>query len=577
MAYLIFLMSILSGGDIGTTMYPLLKVGLGPRPAAMGESFVGLADDLCAIAWNPSGLAGLREPQFFFSHQEWFLNIRDEYFAAGVPTRNGYLALSALYSSSGSVEIWDEDNEPHGTQNTWSGILTLGYGQRLKDFLLLGLNGKVLVEDLYEQSLADFALDLGARVAINKNLILGSAFKNLSYKTTVPMEFRIGACYQRLKGTNLLLDLIFPADNYIHINFGAEYFFTNYIGLRAGWRSGPYNLAELGWISGLTAGFGIRYRGIKFDYAFIPYGKLGVTHRLSVSGGLGIVKGVNSLTITVMDGETKIPLNGQIEMRGIQAGRYDLNDEGRLVFKNIPSGWAYLTAQAENYPQHYDSIFIYPEGETEKSIYLFKIKPGILRGIVYDAVTKRPIGASLLYQGMAYGTMSNDSLTGSLVIKNLPGGDYYLTVSGNNPRYIPQSCSLTITAGKLTEREFYLVRIREKIILRGVNFETGKAELILNSYPILDEAGKILIDNPDITVEVGGHTDPREINTSEYPSNWELSFARAQIVVKYLIDKFHIDPARLSARGYADTQPIASNDTEAGMAQNRRTEFKILD
>jgi len=575
MALIVFFLSILSGGDVGTTMYPLLKIGLGPRPAALGESFIGLSDDLCAVAWNPSGLAGLKEPQFFFSHQEWFLNIRDEYFVAGIPTRKGYLALSALYSSSGSVEIWGEDNQPHGTQNTWSGILSLGYGHRLKDFLLLGLNGKLLVEDLYEQSLTDVALDLGARVAVNKSLILGGVFKNLSYKMTVPMEFRVGACFQGVKNTNLLLDLIFPADNYTHVNFGAEYYLNQYLGLRAGWRSGPYSIAELGWTSGLTTGFGIRYRGIKFDYAFIPYGKLGVTHRLSISGGLGIVKGVNSLTITVMDGDTKVPLNAQIDIRGVRIGQFKSDDKGRLAFKNIPAGWAYITTQADDYPKNYDSIFVYPDGETEKSIYLFKIKPGILRGIVYDAVTKWPIGASILYQGMAYGTVNNDSLVGSFVIKNLPGGNYYLTINGNNPRYIPQSCSLRITVGKLTEREFYLVRIREKIILRGVNFETGKAELISSSYPILDEAGKILIDNPDITVEVGGHTDPREINTSEYPSNWELSFARAQVVVKYLIDKYRVEPERLSARGYADTQPIADNETEAGMAQNRRTEFRI--
>ncbi len=197
--------------------------------------------------------------------------------------------------------------------------------------------------------------------------------------------------------------------------------------------------------------------------------------------------------------------------------------------------------------------------------------------MVFDAKTRKPIGATAEYRGMAFGKINNDSISGSFVLRNLPPGTYTFTITAKDPIYIPQSCSVIIAPGKLTEREFYLVKKREKIVLRGVNFATGKADLRPESYVILDKAGKILLDYPDIIVEVAGHTDPREISTTDFPSNWKLSFARAGVVREYLIKKFNLNAERLIARGYADTQPIAPNTTDEGMAKNRRTEFRIID
>ena len=118
---------------------------------------------------------------------------------------------------------------------------------------------------------------------------------------------------------------------------------------------------------------------------------------------------------------------------------------------------------------------------------------------------------------------------------------------------------------------------RQIIVLQGVNFETGKADLQPEFEPVLARAGEILRANPSITVELAGHTDPREITSAQFPSNWELSQARAEAVKQYLVAKFGIAAERLTAHGYADTQPLGPNDTEAGMAKNRRTEFRILE
>ncbi len=577
MNIIFYLFSVFSQGDVGTTMYPLLKIGVGPRPVAMGEAFVGLADDITALYWNPSGLSSIRDLQFFASHHEWFQDIRDEFFIFGMPGLDGYLALSGVYSANKDVEIWDENNNSLGTGNVWSGIFTIGYARSSKERISYGLGIKTMIDDLYEQRLYDFGIDIGGKIILNKDINIGGSIRNLSYRIDIPTEIKIGCLYQKIKKLKLLLDLNLPLDNLIRANFGLEYDLNQIFSMRAGWRSGPYNVSELGWLSGFTTGFGIRYSNIKFDYAFVPYGKLGITHRFGLTGNLGIIKPFNLLRIVVIDGDTKEPLVANISLTGIKQGSFQTDKNGKIEFKNPGSGGIIITTFVPGYPENVDSLFVEPEGKTEKIINLYKTKFGILRGMVYDAVTKRPINATILYKGMTIGTIDNDSVSGSFVLRNLPAGVYILTVSGKDPRYIAQSCSLMIEPGKLTEKEFYLIKKREKIILKGVNFDTGKADLKPEFLPFLDDAGRILLDNPDIIVELSGHTDPREINTTEFPSNWELSLARAEAVRKYLIEKFNIAPERLIARGYADTQPIAPNDTEEGMAKNRRTEFRIIE
>jgi outer membrane protein OmpA-like peptidoglycan-associated protein len=91
------------------------------------------------------------------------------------------------------------------------------------------------------------------------------------------------------------------------------------------------------------------------------------------------------------------------------------------------------------------------------------------------------------------------------------------------------------------------------------------------AYPLLDEVASILMQNPEMKVEVQGHTDNK--GSAQY-NQW-LSEKRAQRVTDYLVSK-GIDPSRLEAKGYGLTQPVASNDTAQGRAQNRRVELKRL-
>jgi OOP family OmpA-OmpF porin len=112
---------------------------------------------------------------------------------------------------------------------------------------------------------------------------------------------------------------------------------------------------------------------------------------------------------------------------------------------------------------------------------------------------------------------------------------------------------------------------KRKLILEGVNFEFDRAKLLPESYAVLDRVAASLKDWPEIRVEVGGYTDSK--GSDGY--NRRLSERRAQAVRDYLISK-GIGASRLSAKGYGESDPIASNDTEAGRAKNRRVELKKM-
>lgn len=112
--------------------------------------------------------------------------------------------------------------------------------------------------------------------------------------------------------------------------------------------------------------------------------------------------------------------------------------------------------------------------------------------------------------------------------------------------------------------------VGDTIVLRGVNFEFDKAKLTVNAKTLLDGVSDALTTAPDITVEVGGHTDSK--GGDDY--NQKLSEERAQSVMAYLTEH-GIAADRMTAVGYGETQPVADNDTDEGRELNRRVELKI--
>ncbi len=112
-------------------------------------------------------------------------------------------------------------------------------------------------------------------------------------------------------------------------------------------------------------------------------------------------------------------------------------------------------------------------------------------------------------------------------------------------------------------------------ILESALFDEGSAELKLKARDVLDLIAEQVKGRPN-HVRVEGHTDNRPIHTSVYPSNWELSSARATTVARYLIENHPIPPDRISALGYGEFRPIQPNSTVEGRSRNRRVDVVIL-
>lgn len=130
----------------------------------------------------------------------------------------------------------------------------------------------------------------------------------------------------------------------------------------------------------------------------------------------------------------------------------------------------------------------------------------------------------------------------------------------------------------LREGRVQIERGPDGIVLRfqdAVFFERGKAELRGEARRLLDAIGGIIEGLPN-PIEAEGHTDTLPIRSAQFPSNWELSVARATAVVRYLVEVHGLSPLRFAARGLGEHKPLFPNDALRGEPRNRRVEIRIV-
>lgn len=206
----------------------------------------------------------------------------------------------------------------------------------------------------------------------------------------------------------------------------------------------------------------------------------------------------------------------------------------------------------------------------EKSFTVFK-------GVTIDAITKKPVEASIEITdngtGKVIETFTTNSATGKFLITLASGKNYGIAVKADG--YLFHSENFDIpngSADNLVNKVIELknIKVGSKIALRNIFFDTGKSVLRPESNAELDRLVQLLKDVPSLKIEISGHTD----NTGSASLNEQLSQDRADAVVTYLKSK-GIAANRLTSEGYGSRQPIADNNTSDGRQQNRRTEFEI--
>jgi outer membrane protein OmpA-like peptidoglycan-associated protein/tetratricopeptide (TPR) repeat protein len=202
----------------------------------------------------------------------------------------------------------------------------------------------------------------------------------------------------------------------------------------------------------------------------------------------------------------------------------------------------------------------------------------VFKGNTIDALTSKPVCASIEITDNAIGkvteTFETNSATGKFIITLTSGKNYGIAVKAKG--YLFHSENFDIPDGgddNIVNKTIELknIAVGNTIALRNIFFDLGKSTLRLESNAELDRLIKLLQDVPSLKIEISGHTD----NTGSAMINDALSQSRANEVVVYLKSK-GISADRLSAKGYGSKVPVASNNTDEGRQQNRRTEFKIV-
>ena len=205
-------------------------------------------------------------------------------------------------------------------------------------------------------------------------------------------------------------------------------------------------------------------------------------------------------------------------------------------------------------------------------------KMTILKGIISDEQTKQPLEAQIELidnvKNELIATFKSNSTTGKYLVSLPSGTNYGIVVKRDGYLFHSENFDLPASANfQEIEKNVELkkIDIGKTIALRNIFFDFDKATIRSESANELNRLIKLLTDNPTLKIELGSHTDSK--GSDDY--NQKLSQSRSQSVVAYLIEK-GISSDRLVAKGYGETVPVATNDTEDGRQENRRTEFKIL-
>ncbi|MDX2062592.1 MAG: OmpA family protein [Bacteroidia bacterium] len=251
---------------------------------------------------------------------------------------------------------------------------------------------------------------------------------------------------------------------------------------------------------------------------------------------------------------------------------------------NTPGNEQNLFVNAAGTQGYFNSSTLRGLGKID--LYTFALDPSIrpqlratfVRGTVRDSLTRKPIGAEVTLVRLSgsdttRGVRSNVA-TGQFLTSLPLEDDYAAFVDAPGYLFYSQYFSLKGIEGQAYyDLAIALQPIRQgaTVVLRNIFFAYDSAELLPESGPELANAVHFLTQNPSVHIEIGGHTD----NVGGDSYNQTLSQARAQAVRDYLVGR-GIAPGRLVAKGYGKTRPIATNDTETGRAQNRRTAFTIL-
>jgi hypothetical protein len=284
--------------DSGLTVLPFLKLGVGARPASIGEAYVSVVADASATFWNPAGLLRIESNDVMGAHHEWIQDLRHEFVSYGAHRgRHGFgISFIGLYTDD--IEGRDETGAVTGHFGYSNSSFSGSYAFQVTETLGLGATARYVRESLVattagDLSLSGFAFDFGAtwRTPVT-GVMTGATVRHLGSTMSydfegaqdfdLPTALQVGVSYERsdLRNGNLTVaaDFLGTRGEDASFRFGAEYAYLGQFLLGAGYKTG---------LDVEDVSFGVGYdKRIRVHYAFTPISNdLGSSHRISLGYG----------------------------------------------------------------------------------------------------------------------------------------------------------------------------------------------------------------------------------------------------------------------------------------------------
>lgn len=301
----------LGGQRAGISTAQFLKIGVGARAIAMGDAFIAVANDASALYWNPAGLVQTEDNQVILSHNEWLVEIKNDFIGASYHlSPNDVVGVSFVSLHTDDMPVTTE-TQPFGTGQFFSFgdiAFSLTYSKKMTDKFSFGGTVRYMEETLANLKMRGVLIDLGTlywtglgstrfAVAITnfgneltpdgKVTLYGGNEKSDWQSFAPPTMFRLGFAFEPYQDDThkitASVQLNHPNDNSENVSFGIEYGWKKIFYLRGGYK---LNVEDQNFTfgAGINAPLGIA--NVKFDYAYANFTKLGSAHRFSIIFGL---------------------------------------------------------------------------------------------------------------------------------------------------------------------------------------------------------------------------------------------------------------------------------------------------
>lgn len=286
----------------GTSTAGFLKLGAGARAASMGGAYSAVSGDANSVYWNPAALTGIKGQAAAFTHAS---HIDSSFFEYAAYAKNlgdgGAIGAGLQYLSAGRITETDNTGTDTGSFTPNDLAVSLAYAWKFKDLkslsalngFSLGLAAKLIRSTIIDTAQA-MAVDFGAlSPAYMDNKLnfaftvsnLGGKMKFEQERENLPLALKVGSAYKITERWLTVGDISFPRDNEPQAALGTEYLWRMKDDWSLAGRAG-YNSRTTGDINGVTGfslGMGFANGKLGIDYAMLPFGSFGLTHRVSLS------------------------------------------------------------------------------------------------------------------------------------------------------------------------------------------------------------------------------------------------------------------------------------------------------